>query len=775
MRQCLSFRTGFAGLLALAILGVTDRSLESAKIETTVAKADFHVATDGKDTNPGTAEKPFATLARACGAVRKKIAAGLRADMLVLIRGGTYRQTETLAFGPEDSGTDKHSVTYAAYPGEKVLLSGGRQITGWKKGDGKIWTAEIFEVKAGKWYFRQLFVDGQRATRARMPNRNDDKPWWNIVSSSIERHPTGSRLPIPPPEGKPIILGVSGPIKAWNNVSDVELVWIHNHTGSRKRLAGVDEASQTFVLQPPHIMAVPAEAWSPGAQHGLPSVEKACYLENALEFLTQAGEWYLDRKSGVLYYWPRPGEDLTRDEVVAPKVQKAMIIVTGRRDRPVRNLHFDGIHLEYVDCPLPDEGYFIGWLGQRFKPYEPTSLRFGWIDAAVQFEHARDCSFSDGGIAHVGGMGITAYDGTADIAIEGNDIHDLGSGGIGMGTSRCKNITHKPYASVGPIPREDEYRGYRIANNHIHHCGADYLDAVGIVANTVHETVITHNLIHDVGYSGLVIEGNIPNDDPALAGDNRIEYNHIYNVMKVCNDGAAIYVVMPQARRGVVIRGNLVHDSQRNPYNGRTGHSFGIYLDVIAENYHILNNISYRCADSSLYFVGDRHKDKNHKMWKDNTWGGNVFQNIGTPPPEAIEAIQVCAGLEPPYRLALLKTKTPTYTRELLGPGEPAKEGWSGCQFNCAEAGKGIVQILHEPESADHAARFKLRGLIATAFYELKAWAGPTDGPVSLVPDIESLFGEGAKRMTGQQLMEQGLPVKLPQPFEVAWISYQRK
>ena len=188
----------------------------------------------------------------------------------------------------------------------------------------------------------------------------------------------------------------------------------------------------------------------------------------------------------------------------------------------------------------------------------------------MRFEHARGCSFSNGGIAHVGGMGLTLLDGTADIAIEGNDIHDLGGGGIGAGAMKSRNIIDKPYTSLGPIPRESEYRGYRIANNHIHHCGADYFDAVGIDVTFTHESTIAHNLIHDTAYCGLVVIGNVPNNDPQLARDNTIEYNHIYNAMKVCTDGAGIYVMLPQAGRGAAIRGNLIQDVQHNPCNART-------------------------------------------------------------------------------------------------------------------------------------------------------------------------------------------------------------
>ncbi len=81
--------------------------------------ADLYVAPNGNDRNPGTAAAPLATIARARDLLRPRIAAGLSADVLVAIRGGTYRLEQPLVFGPEDSGSDRHSVTYAACPGGK--------------------------------------------------------------------------------------------------------------------------------------------------------------------------------------------------------------------------------------------------------------------------------------------------------------------------------------------------------------------------------------------------------------------------------------------------------------------------------------------------------------------------------------------------------------------------------------------------------------------------------------------------------------------------------
>jgi hypothetical protein len=177
--------------------------------------ADFYIAPDGKDSNPGTAAAPFATLAKAREAVRKEVPSGLTGNVLILISGGTYKQVETLTFGPEDSGTEKCSITYTAIPGAEAVLSGGQRITGWQKRPSAIWTAQVPEVKAGQWYFRQLFVNGKRAIRARTPNAGDKTPWWSIKTSTASKESL-------PREDAPIPISLTGPIKAYNNPTDVE-------------------------------------------------------------------------------------------------------------------------------------------------------------------------------------------------------------------------------------------------------------------------------------------------------------------------------------------------------------------------------------------------------------------------------------------------------------------------------------------------------------------------------------------------------------------------
>jgi len=548
----------------------------------------------------------------------------LNADLLVLIRGGTYRLEQPLVFGPEDSGSDHHSITYAAWPGEKVVLSGGRTISGWRRGTGPIWTVDLPAVKAGQWYFRQLFVDGHRAVRARTPN---GPQWWKLQPRNNSDANDAT-----------VTLGVDHPIAAWKNIADVEAIWINNNDGTRARLGSVSAKDNTFTLPPPH-------GW-PHSMTGeynisFPSRDYACYFENALEMLDEPGEWYLDRQTGTLSYWPRPGEDLTRAEVVAPVLQKTLLALAGTPERPVRNLCFKGIHVAYVDRPLPAYGYpgQFGCLEIIEKSQPEPSKTFRFIEAAVSFRHARHCQFLDGGIAHAGAIGLSLLNGCADVVIEGNDIHELGGGGITLGAIRNRDT----WKWADPLLR-GEHRGYRIANNHIHDCGLDYFGSIGIFITLTQEAVVAHNLIHDVAYSGIVLSGNETPGTP-FAKNNTVEYNDIYRVMKTAVDGAGIYVSFPQADRGALVRGNWIRDLRGNG----PGSGGGIYLDGVrpelgCRGYRFEKNVVYRTANPLIFCQAST---------AGNTWQDNIFA-VAPPPQPRLDQVAREAGLEPAYRQKLL-------------------------------------------------------------------------------------------------------------------------
>jgi hypothetical protein len=727
--------------------------------------ADFYVAPNGQDTNPGTADAPFATLARARDAVREKIAAGLDKDILVSIHGGVYPQTEALSFGPADSGTENHAVTYASAPGEQVVLSGGRAISGWQKGSGEIWTTQIPDVQAGKWYFRQLFVNGVRATRARTPNASE---WWKITSSTATKD-------APPAENAPITIKVSGKVAAWKNPGDIELVYMQNNESGRKKLGSIDEQAQSFTLAPPN-------RWNPKAfaddwPLSMPFAGKPCFLENALEMLDQPGEWYLDRQTGTLSYWPRPGEDLTQAEVIAPALQNTMLTVSGTADKPVLNLHFQGLHVRYVDWPLPAWGYMALFCCNVATTDGPKPGHRP-IEAAVEFKNAQQCSFSDGAITDAGGMGLCLREGTSKITIEGNEIGDLGGGGIVFG---WPNVA-AGYLDAAPPPKPGEYSDFRIANNLVHDCGEDYFGAVGILLFGASHTVVSHNLIHDTAYLGIGVAGT---QDPKVAfgGDNRIEFNHIHDAMETTIDGAGIYITFAQNGGGTILRGNVIHDTHGNPNHEHDGQkwgdhppSAGIYLDGNTEGGIYDQNILYRnLAAGPLIFDYADAKEKNR--WIDNL----LFQD-STPPAEFIEATERFAGLEPAYAAKLTKTAGNPCVRYVLDDSSPGAT-WSAIQYDLPAEGRGVVAIVVHDDNAEKDIQLKLRGLREGA-YQLQAYNsvaapakvwGPEEMPMLGAVQSADLAALGlSSPLAGRQLLDEGLSLKPGKSPQAIWIAYHR-
>ena len=149
------------------------------------AVPDFFISTAGNDANPGTKEKPFASLKRAQQAVRQRIAQGLDSDVHVFLHAGVYELAEPIVFDSADSGTDRFAISYAASPGETAVISGGRKIANWQRGEGQVWTATAPGVKEGGWCFRNLFVNGRRAVRARTPNYDTAPSCWNLKGADL--------------------------------------------------------------------------------------------------------------------------------------------------------------------------------------------------------------------------------------------------------------------------------------------------------------------------------------------------------------------------------------------------------------------------------------------------------------------------------------------------------------------------------------------------------------------------------------------------------------
>ena len=413
--------------------------------------------------------------------------------------------------------------------------------------------------------FRQLYVNGVRAVRARGAS------------------PAGLEI-----FGKDGYKTTAVDMAHWKNPSDLEfcyqVVWAH--TRCKVQNIKQEGSGAIITMQQPWFALALTKA---GVNVRKPD---SCYLENALELLDEPGEWYLDRAARTVYYHPRPGEDMTKAEVFAPALEK-LVELRGTLDRPVQHIQFKGLAFQHGSWLRPSQighcdvqANFITDSQRKDSLMRDGGLRNADNEnlkspANVVCHAAKSIRFDRCTFTQLGGAGLDIEFGSQDNVVSGCDFHDI------SGTA----------VQVGDVLKDDHHpddprkivKNNAIVNCLIHDCCADYLGGVGVFAGYTEGTLIAHNEIFRLPYSGVSVGWGWGEQDagggayhqpfrydtPTPAKNNRIEYNNIHEVMGRSDDGGGIYTLgnMP----GTVIRGNYIHDC-KNPQSSR-GWACGIYLD----------------------------------------------------------------------------------------------------------------------------------------------------------------------------------------------------
>ena len=519
---------------------------------------DLYVSPLGRDNwsgrlaeaNADDTDGPFATVTKARDTIRElKRATKLPASVTVWLRGGRYILKAPLTFTHADSAP----VTYAAFPGETPVLDGGTRITGWQKEspNGKeVWVTTIPEVAEGKWYFRQLFVNGARRSRPRLP-----KEGFYRVADYERPHAEG-------PWGD-IFMGADafqctpGHVQSWKNITDIDIVVIHWWVEERVSMAGFDPATNTVKLANKTGFTLKDDVADGLARY---------YVENVKEALSDPGEWYLDRSTGKLTYVPMPGEDIETAQVFVRRLRK-LVQVTGDADAEnyVEFLRFEGLTFEHAEWD-----YCLSNQAAHKTP------------AVITFEAARSCAFENCTVRHIGGYAVELRDGCQNIRVVGNTLVDLGAGGVHLNGADA----------IGPRARRTVNN--RITDNVIGEGGRVFLAAVGVLSRHSFGNHISHNHIYDLYYSGVSC-GWVWGYHENVSQNNRIEKNHIHDIGHgILSDMGGIYTLGVQP--GTMLRGNLIHDIEKSNYGG-----WAIYMDEGSSHIISENNICYNTSSQGFH------------------------------------------------------------------------------------------------------------------------------------------------------------------------------
>jgi hypothetical protein len=544
-------------LLSVALAGALAREGPAAEVA-------LHVSSRGSDQAAGNEAEPLATLSGAIGRLADIAKASPEADVRIVVHGGVFRIEEPLTIQPEHV-PPRGSLTFAAAEGERPVVSGGMDITGWKINDDGSWSVSIPEAVQGKGSFRELFVGGQRRPRARHPNAG-----YVRIDKAFEDKRSGFTYN-------------AGDLPAsWTGGG--ELVFLHDWSTSRIPVKDVAHDTRRLTVAFP----IGNRADHYKIDHFEP--HPRYFVEGHRAFLDAPGEWLLD--GGVLTYRPMPGERLDSTEVIAPRA-KALLIVLGDDRAPIRSVHFDGLSFEHCAWTLPEQGY----AGSQATAYEqrggaPSGGR-NFIPAAIRFEIAEDCSFKRGRIAHLGTSGIQFGSRTKRCRLEDSIIEDVSGNGVNLGEDSARPVNGRPWWQSAP---EQAAAGHLVAHNRILHCGRQFFGAVAVWMGLARQAQITHNEIAYHPYTGVSL-GWMWNPTPTPAGESLVARNHIHHVMQTLSDGGGIYTLGRQP--GAKLMENVIHDV---PLNAGRAESNGMFLDEGSDQMEIAENTIYGVDRSPLRF-----------------------------------------------------------------------------------------------------------------------------------------------------------------------------
>ena len=590
------------------------------------------ISPKGSDFNDGTRQSPKATLTSALRQAREwrrtednRIQGGIT----IYMEGGTYAFHEPVFIRPEDSGTKESPTIIRSVGDEKVILSGGISINGWKK-QGKVWVADVPVFNGRPLDFRQLWVNGKKAVRARDV---EDFEKMNRICSVDEKNEI---LYVPAVSIRRLIDN-KGNLKAKYAEMVLHQMWCVANL--RIRSVEVQGDSAAIRFHQPESRIQFEHPW-PRPMVTTDGHNSAFYLTNARELQDVPGEWYHDIDARKVYYYPREGEKMQEAEVIVPAVE-TLVRVEGTLDRPVCHIRFEKITFSYTTWMRPSEkghvplqagmyltdGYRIDPKMQRNYLNHPLDNQ-GWLGrpaAAVRVVAARQIDFERCRFEHLGSTGLDYEEAVQGGVVRGCLFRDIAGNGLLVGSfSPAAHETHLPY---DPADRREVCTQQHINNCYFTEIGNEDWGCLAIAAGYVGDVNIEHNEISEVPYSGISLGWGWTQTVNCMR-NNRVHANLIHHYAKHMYDVAGIYTLGSQPKSYVTE--NCVHSIYKPGYVHDPNHWFYLYTD----------------EGSSFITVRDNWTE-GEKYLQNANGPGNVWENNG---PKMDSVIRERAGVEAAYK-----------------------------------------------------------------------------------------------------------------------------
>ncbi|MDH3581505.1 MAG: PDZ domain-containing protein, partial [Hyphomicrobiales bacterium] len=543
-------------LLLAGAIG-TEQALGAA--ESADLQERYFVDPSGSDANPGSLKKPFKTLAHAQAEVRANSRRG-KQPLTVYLREGTYYLDDTLVFTAEDSGAPDAPVTWSAYKGEKVVLSGGQRLTlrwePYREGIFRAKTSDALKID-------ELFINGQRQHMARYPNFDPDVAVYNGYAAdafSLER------------------------AERWADPAGGYIHAMHKHRwgGYHYRITG-KKPDNTVTYE---------GGWQNNRQMGMHAEHR--YVENIFEELDAPGEWFHDSKTQTLYYHPPEGVDIQAATIEVTRLRH-LIAFQGEQAHPVRNINLSGLIFRHA--------------ARTFMDTKEPLLRSDWTiyrGGAVTFTGAEDCAIVDCEFDQVGGNAVFVNNYNRRIAIRGTHIHGAGASGVcfvgdpdSVRNPLFEYGQRQSYADIDktPGPKTDNYPADCVVEDSlIHNVSVVEKQATGVQISMSKGITVRHCSIYDVGRAGINIsEGTF--------GGHVIEFCDVFDTVRETGDhgsfnswGRDRFWHLKDAPAEELPKLALLDTEKTIIRNSRwrCDHGWDVDLDDGSSNYEIYNNLFLR-------------------------------------------------------------------------------------------------------------------------------------------------------------------------------------